>query len=542
MARVETQLLPEFGAELEEIRKNGISKELLQKIIEKHIGNSTYNKELYNRYRAMANGVPIFNRQTRFEEEENPINNKVNNDFFGEIVNFKTGYFAGKPISYSYSTTEEAEETTGNEKAVDEAVKTVTDFVTRNNMFGVDMETTKFASIYGYCGRLFYVDKDGNERVMPVHGYETIILSETSICEPECAVRYYKTADINGVETWTVDFYDNKYMHTYQGTSLYDLTEREVKEHLFDYCPLQGILNNSEALGDAEKVLALIDDYDKVLSDNSNEVEAFVHAYMIFEGLRIEDEEIRKGQKSGSFVIPATGTQQGRAYFLTKNINDAFTEHHLQRTEDNIYRFSETPNLNDDTFGSASGISLKFKLHGLETKCGMFQAQMMNAAQYMWKLLASAWEKKGVKVDPLQVTMEFKRNFPLDTLSEAQTVQALIAAGIPKQIAYAQLSFVDDVDYVMQLIEEEKEAMPSLIDDEPDRQARLYKYQINMIQEYSEKIRSGEITEEKAIKMLKASVSIPESELRDLLDLSPEKIEEEAAEIVTDTDKKKPTL
>lgn len=40
-----------------------------------------------------------------------------------------------------------------------------------------------------------------------------------------------------------------------------------------------------------------------------------------------------------------------------------------------------------------NGVSLKFKLHGLEIKCGMFQAQMMNAAQFMWKLLASAWTK-----------------------------------------------------------------------------------------------------------------------------------------------------
>lgn len=466
MARNEMQLLPTFTAELEEIRKNGITKELLQKIIQKHSGNANYNKELYNRYKVISGGIPIFNRQPRYEEEENPINNKVNNDFFGEIVDFKTGYFAGKPIGYGYSKGEEAEEVTGGEKAVDEAAKAVTDFVTRNNMYGLDMETTKLSSIYGYCGRLFYIDTDGNERVMPVHGYETIILSDTNISEPECAIRYYKTTDINDNELWTVEFYDNKEIHTYQGASLFDLEEIEVKAHLFDYCPLQGIMNNAEALGDAEKVLALIDDYDKVLSDNSNEVEAFVHAYLIFEGMRIDDDTITKGQKSGSFVFPATGTQQGKAYFLTKNINDAFTEHHLQRLEDNIYRFSKTPNLNDETFGAASGISLKFKLHGLETKCGMYQAQMMNAAQYMWKLLASSWRKRGITVDPLQVTMDFKRNFPLDTLSEAQTVQALIGAGIPKQIAYAQLSCVDDIDYVMELIEEEKAAMPSLLDDD----------------------------------------------------------------------------
>lgn len=466
MSRTKMELLPEFSAELEEIRKSDITKDLLQKIIAKHKANAVYNRNLYERYMTLKESVPIFGRQPRYEDDD--INNKINNDFFGEIVDFKTGYFAGKPIAYSYSKGKEAEETTGGENAVELAAKAVTDFTTRNNMYGIDMETTKFASIYGYSGRLFYIDTDGNERVMPVHGYETIILSSTNISEPEFAVRYYETKDINGGTIWTANFYDNKNIHIWQGTSLYDLAETEIKPHLFDYCPLQGILNNSEALGDAEKVLALIDDYDKGLSDNSNEIEAFVHSYLIFEGLKIDDDTIRKGQKSGAYVFPAGGTQQGRAYFLTKNINDAFTEHHLTRLENNIYRFSKTPNLNDESFGSASGISLKFKLHGLETKCGMYQAQMMNAAQYMWKLLSSAWAKKGIKVDPLQITMDFKRNFPQDLASEAQIVQALIAAGLPKIVAYSQLSFVDDVEYIMQLIEDEKNEVPSLTKDLPE--------------------------------------------------------------------------
>lgn len=469
MTRNLSELYPDFDEFITEIRQNGISVELLQKIITKHIPNSDYNRNLYQRYEGINESVPIFGRQPRYEEEK-PINNKIYNDFFGEIVDFKTGYFAGRPIAYGYSDGNEAKDETGGEKAVDEATKTITDFVTRNNMYGVDMETTKLASIYGYAGRLFYIDTDGNERVMPVHGYETIVLSNTDISEPEYAIRYYYTTDIYGARTYNVNFYDNKNIYSYTGTSLNDLQQNDVKPHLFDYCPLQGIANNKEKVGDAEKVLSLIDDYDKVLSDNSNEVEAFVHAYLIFEGMKIDDDTIQKGQKTGSFVFPTVGTQQGKAYFLTKNINDAFTEHHLQRLEDNIYRFSRTPNLTDETFGAASGVSLKFKLHGLETKCGMFQAQNMNAAQYMWKVLASSWAKKSIKVDPLYVTMEFKRNFPLDIQNEAQTVQALISAGIPKRVAYSQLSFVDDPDYIMEMIEEEKQSMPSLLDDTADEE------------------------------------------------------------------------
>lgn len=467
--RKKTELYPDYSQFIDEIEKNGISVDLIQKIIQKHKGNSLYNRKLYERYECIDGAVPIFNREARYDEEK-PINNKVNNDFFGEIVDFKTGYFAGRPIAYGYSKGDEAEETTGGMQGIDEATKAVTDFTTRNNMYGVDMETTKLASIYGYAGRLFYIDPDGNERVMPVHGYETIILSNTNISEPEYAIRYFYTTDIINNKTWTVEFYDNTNIYTYRGGTLSNLEQISIAPHMFDYCPLQGIANNKELLGDAEKVIAAIDDYDKVLSDNSNEVEAFVHAYLIFEGLRVDDDTIKKGQKSGSFVFPASGTQQGKAYFLTKNINDAFTEHHLQRLEDNIYRFSKTPNLNDESFGAASGISLKFKLHGLETKCGMFQAQMMNAAQYMWKLLASVWSKKRITVDPLQITMDFKRNFPLDTSSEAQTAQALIAAGLPKQIAYGQLSFVDDVDYIMELIEDEKQGVSSLLEEDEEDQ------------------------------------------------------------------------
>lgn len=465
MTRSITELLPTFGAELEEIKKSGITAELLQNIIQKHQSNSMFNYRLYQRYMAVVEGVDIFERQPRFEEKK-PINNKVNNDFFGEIVDFKVGYFAGKPIGYGYSDTDEAESTTGGKEAVEKATKAITDFTTRNNMFGVDMETTKFASIYGYAGRLFYIEEDtGEARVMPVHGYETIILTNTDISEPECAVRYYKETDIYGRESWTADFYDNKYMYTYKG-ELQSLNFVEQKEHCFDYCPLQGIANNKECMGDAERVLALIDAYDKTVSDNANEIESFAHAYMVFRQL-IDEKTLEEAQNTGSFYVPNVGnTEKDPIYWLTKNINDGYTEHHLDRLEDNIYRFSKTPNLGDESFGTASGVSLKFKLHGLEVKCAQFQAKMMDAAQYMWKLLASAWAKKGITVDPLQCITSFERNFPLDHLSNAQTAQALIAAGVPEEIAWdISIPEIDDVDYVMEIKKQRQEEAMSLYED-----------------------------------------------------------------------------
>ena len=454
------ELLPSYDAFIDEIDKNGITPELLYKIIRRHKANSLYNRGLWDRYMAINGGVPIFDRKPRYEANK-PINNKINNDFFGEIVDFKVGYFAGVPFSYGYSSTDEAEEVTGGEEAVDAATKAVTDFTTRNNMFGVDMETTKNATVYGYSGRLFYIDPEGEARAMPVHGYETIILSKTSICEPKYAVRYYEVTDINDAKSWVAEFYDNQNIYTFKGMlSRLELTE--TRQHGFAYCPLQGIPNNAECMGDAEKVLTEIDAYDKALSDNINEMETFAHAYLIFEGLRIDDKTIEEGQNSGSFVFPASGTQQGRAYYLTKDINDTFTQNNIGTLEDNIYRFSKTPNMNKDIFSSASGKALKFRIHQLETKCATFDAQVMNAAMHMWRVLSSYWNVKGIQVDPLQCTVEPKRNFPTDILEEAQAAQAQIAAGLPKKFVFEQMSSVDDVDYVMGLLEEEADDVEEL--------------------------------------------------------------------------------
>lgn len=470
MARNNKQLYPDFSAFIDVIDKEGITPELLSKIINRHRPNAKYNERLYERYLMKEGAVPIEEREPRYKEET--INNKISNDFFGEIVDFKTGYFAGEPIGYSYSSTDEAEDVTGGTEAVDKATKALTDFTTLNNMYGVDMEITKFASIYGYTGRLFYVDPEKNARVMPVHGFETIILSKTDISEPKYAIRYYKTYDINNSVTWVVEFYDSAFIHTYKGY-LNGLEFVEKRLHLFDYCPLQGIANNKEMIGDAEKVISLIDDYNKVLSDNSNEIEGFVHAIMLTCILGEEKEvnsALERANSSGILNVPPVGTVQVNepVKWVTKNINDQFTEHHLQRLEDNIYRFSRTPNLGDESFGSASGVSLKFKLHGLETKCGMFEAKMLDASQYMFKVLASFWRKRRIEFDPLQVVLDFKRNFPLDKQSEAQTAKELIAAGLPKRIAWSiAISGIDDIDYVLDILKQEQEDITPLYEDLP---------------------------------------------------------------------------
>lgn len=470
--RSKIEMYPDFTAEIEYLDNNGVDPYIIAKIIEKHLPNSIYNKHLFDRYTCVTEGVPIFGRHPRFDDKnEEAINNRINNDFFSEIVDFKTGYFAGTPIAYSYSNTAEAKrETAETDKsnadlARDEVSKALSDFVALNNMYDVDMETTKLAGICGYAGRLLYID-DGTERVMPIAPYEAVILSNTDITEPKYALRYYTVKDLGGTEYYNITFYDDKRIRHYTGTSynaLEELTDEE-EVNLYGVCPLQGIPNNRELVGDAEKTLELIDTYDRNISDASNDIESFSSAYMVIENLMLDDDDITRAQTNGILQVN-TGTNNGKVYFLTKDLNDTYVSNQLARIEKNIYRFSKTPNLNDEAFGTASGVALKFKLTGLEAKCGMFQAKMVSAGVYMFRALTNSWGNKGIKANPLQIIMDFSRNFPLDLLSEAQAVgQLLSTGGVSKRTAISQLSFVDDPDYELELVEEEKNNIPSLMD------------------------------------------------------------------------------
>ena len=93
----------------------------------------------------------------------------------------------------------------------------------------------------------------------------------------------------------------------------------------------------------------------------------------------------------------------------------------------------------------------------LKLKCNTFESQFEIANRYMFKLLSGSLRKRGIQFDYLQAYAAIRNSFPVDTLAEAQKVQQLITAGLPKKIAFEALSFVDDIDQVMDMIEEEKQ-------------------------------------------------------------------------------------
>ncbi|MCY8932514.1 phage portal protein [Bacillus atrophaeus] len=437
------------------IQQNGINGNIIKLMIEEHRPIRDKMIKLYARYKADSSGVPILTRKLidyegigneAVKRIDDKVNNKLNNSFDSEIIDTKTGYMFGHPITY---------------ETEDEALKKmVSTFNTRNNIEDSDSELGKTASICGYGARLLYVDEEGNERLRNVDPWEAIILASDDITEPTFGLRYYQVFEWSGetkVTSYRADFYDATYIYSFKSSDkeLYQLIER--KPHMFDGCPLFGVPNNKELKGDTEKVISLIDAYDRTLSDASNEIEQFRLAYLIVKGASLDEEDMENLKKSGVFEV---FDENGDVKFLTKEINDTMIENHLNRLEENILRFAKTVNFSDGSFGGTiTGVAMRYKLMALEHKAITMERKMTAAFRYQYKILCSAWDKKILadKEGYLKLWFQFKRNLPVNILEEAQA-SAQLKGQVSEETRLALLSFVDDVRFELERMAAERDA------------------------------------------------------------------------------------
>ncbi|MCP3741452.1 phage portal protein [Rossellomorea sp. BNER] len=427
-----------------------ITPDLLKDIIANHKDESDRMIKLYERYKASEKGVPILKRSLieydsfntkSMKRIDNKVNNMLNNAFDVDIIDTKIGYFLGHPITYDFDDKREPGTTSNSKEEIDT-------FNLRNHVEDEDAELGKMASISGKGARLAYIDKNGDERIKNIDPWQVIFIGD-NIHEPEYSIRYYESVD-NEIQA---EFYNETDIHFFvseQGE--YKFKER--KPHLFEYNPLYGLANNKELQGDTEKVLNLIDAYDRTLSDASNEIEQYRLAYLVLKGITSDEgteEDLKRGR-----IIELLGEHDDVSY-LTKDINDDLIEHHLDRLEKNIIRFAKSVDFTDESFaGNITGVALKQKLRSLENKCITMERKFTAMLRYQYKVIFSARSKRSSvnKDDYLKVWFGFKRNNPVHLLEEAQATQAL-RGHVSERTRLSALSIVDDVEFEIEEMKKE---------------------------------------------------------------------------------------
>lgn len=388
------------------------------------------------------------------------VNNKVINPFPALIVNTVQGYLLGQPVKYV------------SEDSV--ALETVQEVFYSNDEEDANSEILKTVSTCGEAFEYVYVNEDKEVEFVQLDPRETLVVYDNSL-KPKIllALRYYKTKDFNGHETHYAEIYTDSTIEYYfaNNGSLFELTESY--DHAFGQVPVVHYRNNEEETGDFEKILSLVDDYDKTISLDADELEQFRNAYMILKGFGKLDKDFYKNiREAGAICIPSGNQNQNIGVdFLTKDIKTDSTHQHLETVVDNIHKFSQVPNFTDPNAGTSdSGVAIKQRTWGFEQLIGAKQRKIEKGLFSRLRLiLQGIYQLGGPTFDSNDFSITFSRNLPSNVKEDAEVLQLL---GLTQNIlnedalkdVLANVSIIEDPQEAAKQIKKNQKEAQSTVD------------------------------------------------------------------------------
>lgn len=357
-------------------------------------------------------------------------NNKYTSSWAKYITTLISGYFMGKPVTYW---------TNDNR---------LSGILSKNHEHEImhNQNIEKDCSIYGMAAEILYLDSDKSvkfERVDPT----TVIPIYSGDIEKELlyVIRFWDREDIvTHMKKTYIDVHSKNFVTSYLKSS--DGIKKINEEiNVFDGVNINIFYNNSDATGDAEPVLRLIDGYDLALSDTANFREELNDSYLVFKNTNLDTEDVV--QMKQRRIISIEDTEQGMqssVSWLNKDSNDAEQENYKQRLAEDIKKFSFVADI-ETAKSHTTATSAKIGLLGIEQVCidkeSQFRKSLLNRAH----LICSIERTRGYKVSTNDLTITFVRNIPLDLSVIGDTV-AKLSPFVSKRTLLSQIPFVSDID------------------------------------------------------------------------------------------------
>lgn len=377
------------------------------------------HKQKINRYKKLEDYYNGKHAITKREKEFGKPNHKVINNYPKYITDMLTGNFMGLEVKYS---------------ALTEDVKWLVDELI--NIFNINTEKrenfklAKTCSIKGDCFEVLYINSDGNIKFRKIEPESCFLVFDNTIENTLLhAIRYYadELIDENGLKKKIeyVEIYDSEEVRFFQNSGTgYQLTDSYY--HSFGEVPIIHYVNNEEMSGDFEHSISNIDAYNLAQSNTLNDMEDFSDAYLILTNMLATDgEDIDKAKRDKVFLLD----EEGKAEWLIKQVNDVWVENMKTRLNNDIHKFSFTPDMTDENFGNnVSGVSLRYKLLAMEqlrkTKEGYFEQALKRRIQLITNVLTKKYNvNKEFSFKDIEI--KFNNSLPQNELELAQIIQML---------------------------------------------------------------------------------------------------------------------
>ena len=423
------------------INKNTeLTAELLQKMINRFFVSDVPKLKKYKNY--YDGKQAILNKS--YNDESKPCSRVVTN-YCQDIADAYCGYLAS-PSYISYKSEND--------------ITAIMDVLRYNDYQTEDSEFLLDALKYGIAYELMYIDEAAQVRFRLINPTSAFAIFDDSLTgDLLYFVRMYKANDWDESDLYKVDVYsDISIKHYTMAGANGSLNFVDEVPHYFSQCPA-----NVLALPDEkpvfECILSLQDAANEILSDEIDDYSAFCDAYLSLIGADIDAEDVASMKENRVLVLP----EGAAANWLTKNSSDAQVENILKRIHDNIYRIAKCPDFSSETFvgGVSSGVAIRYRLTGMETRAAAICAKMKKALQRRIEIITGIASLKLGEEVFRDIEINFKRNIPEDNTSIVNLVNALKGT-VSDATLLSQIPFVADVQKELDAIKKQKQENISL--------------------------------------------------------------------------------
>lgn len=394
------------------------------------------NKKYYDGIQAILN--------KSYNDPSKPCNKTVIN-YTKSIADAYAGYLAS-PGCISYSSKEDIDD--------------VMDILRYNDYQAQDASYLLDALIYGVSNELMYMDRDSKTRFRLIDPTMSFgIFDDSLTADLLYFVRMYKKDAWSDDSTYCVDVYDDYFIKHYTMTGTNGtLKPNGLEPHFFGQCPAN-IFYMPDEKSIFDCITSIQDSINELLSAEIDDYAAFTDAYLVLEGVDAEPEDVAAMKRNRVMLIP-TGA---KASYLTKNANDTQIENILKRLHDSAYRIAQCPDFSSETFvgGVSSGVAIKYRLTGMETRAGKIEAEMKKALQRRIEIICGMAALKLGEAVFRDIQISFKRNIPEDMAATINMVNSLKGTVSDKTLL-GQLDFVSDVNEELEALQEQRAASMSL--------------------------------------------------------------------------------
>jgi len=375
-----------------------------------------------------------------YSDPSKPCNKSVVN-YCKNIVDSYAGYMAA-PGHISYRSEQDIED--------------IMDILRYNDYQTEDADFLQDVLVYGTAAELMYMDAASKTRFKLIDPTQCFGIYDDSLSgDLLYFVRFYRVNEWDDNDLYNVDVYSDKLITSYHMVGMNgELTLVGQQPHYFSQCPANIFyLPDEKSIFDC--VMNLQDSANELLSGEIDDYSAFCDAYLCLEGVDADNDDISMMKENRVMLIPAGA----KAYWLTKNASDAQVENILKRIHDSIYRIAQCADFSSESFvgGVSSGIAIRYRLTGMETRAGVIEGRMKKALQRRVEIICGIASLKLGEEVFRDIQIEFQRNVPVDELSQINLVNALKGT-VSDATLLSQLDFVTDVNAELEALQEQRAA------------------------------------------------------------------------------------